>query len=260
MVRGGAVSVAAIASVAVAPEARGRGIAGALLTHLHERADANKASVTTLYPFRQGYYAKHGYAPVTPNRRLLFHPAAIPSAWASEASSSGVTIRSVRATPDSAEQAAKGDAPSRSSDRTAIVSAYARAARAVARLGHAPAGALGSVLRRRAPCLDRRDTRAAHLGVRRLVARAVRVARRDATHRPRARGRRRRDTKRRSSARSARSATRSPRSRSRSTHATRSTARSSTRTAPASGRPPWSTRSASCRGDRWSASSMSRAG
>ena len=125
---GATVSVAAIASVAVAPEARGRGIAGALLTHLHERADANKASVTTLYPFRQGYYAKHGYAPVTPNRRLLFHPAAIPSAWASEASSSGVTIRSVRATPDSAEQAAKGDAPSRSSDRTAIVSAYARAA------------------------------------------------------------------------------------------------------------------------------------
>ena len=111
---GGAVPLAGIASVAVAPEARGRGIAAALLTHLHERADAAKASVTMLYAFRQGFYAKHGYASVTPNRRLSFHPASVPPAWRSEPD---FTLRAVRADPD---------APV--ADRAAIVSAYARAA------------------------------------------------------------------------------------------------------------------------------------
>jgi predicted acetyltransferase len=111
---GGTVSVGAIASVAVAPEARGRGIAAALLTHLHERADAAKASVTMLYAFRQGFYAKHGYAAVTPNRRLQLHPGSIPAAWRNEPS---VTLRTVRADPN---------APA--ADRTAIVNAYVRAA------------------------------------------------------------------------------------------------------------------------------------
>jgi predicted acetyltransferase len=111
---GGAVSVGAIASLAVAPEARGRGIAGALLAHLHAKADASKAAVTTLFPFRQGYYAKHGYAPVTPNHRLQLHPASIPAAWTREP---GVTTRAVRF---------NAEAPA--ADRTAIVNAYARAA------------------------------------------------------------------------------------------------------------------------------------
>ncbi len=111
---GGTVALGAVASVAVAPEARGRGIAAALLTHLHERADAAKASVTMLYAFRQGFYAKHGYASVTPNRRLQLHPASIPPEWRNEP---GVTLRAVRADPS---------APA--ADRTAIVNAYARAA------------------------------------------------------------------------------------------------------------------------------------
>ncbi len=126
---GGPVSVGAVASVAVAPEARGRGVAAALLAHVHERADASKAAVTMLYPFRQGFYAKHGYAAVTPNRRLRFHPAAIPSAWRSEP---GITLRSVRsdgggvaARLEGRESRAASCTPA---DRAAIVSAYARAA------------------------------------------------------------------------------------------------------------------------------------
>jgi predicted acetyltransferase len=111
---GGVVPLAGIASVAVAPAARGRGIAGALLTHLHACAERAKACVTLLYPFRQGFYTKHGYAPVTPNRRLSFHPAAIPSAWRSEP---GILLRSVDA---------DGGAPTR--DRAAIVNAHTRAA------------------------------------------------------------------------------------------------------------------------------------
>jgi predicted acetyltransferase len=105
---GGTVAIAAVASVGVAPEARGRGVAAALLAHLHERADQQKACVTTLFPFRQGFYAKHGYAPVTPNRRLHVHPAAIPAAWRA---SDAVVVRGAR-----------------EGDRGAIVNAYARAA------------------------------------------------------------------------------------------------------------------------------------
>lgn len=108
---GGAVPVGAIASVAVAPEARGRGIATAMLSHLHARADAAKACVTTLYPFRQGFYAKHGYAAVTPNRRLALDPASIPAAWRVEP---GITVRAPRT-----------DA---GGDRAAIERMYARAA------------------------------------------------------------------------------------------------------------------------------------
>jgi predicted acetyltransferase len=106
---GAAVDVAAIASVGVAPEARGRGVAASLLQHLHAKGDAQKASVTMLYAFRQGFYARHGYAPVTPSRLLRIHPASIPSAWREER---GIALRGAR----------KGD-------RVAIVDAYTRAAR-----------------------------------------------------------------------------------------------------------------------------------
>jgi predicted acetyltransferase len=110
----GVVPIGGIASVAVAPEARGRGVAGALLSHLHQRADAARAAITMLYPFRQGYYAKHGYAAVTPNRRLAFHPGSIPSAWRNEPE---IAIRTVQI-----------DLASPVADRTLIVNAYARAA------------------------------------------------------------------------------------------------------------------------------------
>ncbi|MCL2449596.1 MAG: GNAT family N-acetyltransferase [Polyangiaceae bacterium] len=73
------VAVGGIASLAVAPEARGRGVATHLLAHLHavslERGDA----LTLLYPFRLGFYARLGYAPTSRYRALKFSPAALPA-------------------------------------------------------------------------------------------------------------------------------------------------------------------------------------
>jgi predicted acetyltransferase len=107
---GRAVPVAGVASVGVAPEARGRGAAAALLAHLHEEARGRGAAVSMLYAFRQGFYARHGYVPVTPTRRLRVHPASIPAGWRGEP---GVTIR----------PAARGPA-----DRPSIEAAYGRMA------------------------------------------------------------------------------------------------------------------------------------
>jgi predicted acetyltransferase len=72
------VPCAGIASVGVAPEARGTGAAGFLLQVLHEEAKARGDALSILYPFRQAFYAKHGYAPTSSVRRLRFHPASIP--------------------------------------------------------------------------------------------------------------------------------------------------------------------------------------
>lgn len=72
------VPVGGIASVGVAPEARGRGLASRLLDHLHQVALARGDAATVLYPFRHGFYARHGYARASSYRRLRFHPAAVP--------------------------------------------------------------------------------------------------------------------------------------------------------------------------------------
>jgi predicted acetyltransferase len=74
---GVAVRMAGIASVGVAPEARGRGVATQLLHRLHEDAQAKGCTVIALYAFRQGFYTRLGYRPATPYVRLRFHPAAI---------------------------------------------------------------------------------------------------------------------------------------------------------------------------------------
>jgi predicted acetyltransferase len=78
---GRAVRAGGIASVGVAPEARGRGVATALLAALHGEAAARGDAVTILFPFRQAFYARLGYAPVTPTRRFAVTPRAIPHAW-----------------------------------------------------------------------------------------------------------------------------------------------------------------------------------
>ncbi len=114
---GGTTSAAGIASVGVAPEWRKRGLATAMLTHLHERANAMKAAISMLYPFRQAFYARSGYAAVSPNRRLRLHPASIPAAWLEAAPSDGITLRRANART-------RGVAH----DHTAIVNAYGRAA------------------------------------------------------------------------------------------------------------------------------------
>jgi predicted acetyltransferase len=101
------VPVGAIASVGVAPEARGLGVATALLGHLHRVARDRGAALTLLYPFRQGYYGRFGYAPVTPTKRLEICPRSIPAAWSTE----GGTVRAMHV-----------------GDREGILAAYDRAA------------------------------------------------------------------------------------------------------------------------------------
>jgi predicted acetyltransferase len=72
------VRVAGVATVGVAPEARGRGLGSQLVHHLHEVARARGDGVAVLHAFRQGFYARLGYRPVTPYRRFHLHPASIP--------------------------------------------------------------------------------------------------------------------------------------------------------------------------------------
>lgn len=76
------VKTGGIASVAVAPEARGQGVATALMAHLHEVAARRRMPLTMLYAFRQGFYTRLGYAPASSRRRLSIDPRSIPRAWA----------------------------------------------------------------------------------------------------------------------------------------------------------------------------------
>lgn len=78
-------AVGGIASVGIAPEARRRGAASALLAHLEGVAQRRGALLTMLYAFRQTFYARHGYAPVSPQLRLVLDPRSIPAAWIAEA-------------------------------------------------------------------------------------------------------------------------------------------------------------------------------
>jgi len=97
------VPTGSIASVAVAPEARGQGIATALLTHLHAQSDARGDGFTMLYPYRQAFYRRRGYGPSTSRRRLLFDPAAVPRTWQQQGA---VRIRRARAGEHEALRAA----------------------------------------------------------------------------------------------------------------------------------------------------------
>jgi predicted acetyltransferase len=74
---GRCVPLGGIASLAVAPEARGQGIGSALLEHLHTVALARGDALTVLYPYRQAFYARLGYAPANRAHRLRFSPSAL---------------------------------------------------------------------------------------------------------------------------------------------------------------------------------------
>ena len=78
---GRAVRVGGIASVGVAPEARGAGVATELLRGLEDEARDRGALLCMLHAFRHGFYARRGYADVMPNVRLACDPRAIPRAW-----------------------------------------------------------------------------------------------------------------------------------------------------------------------------------
>lgn len=71
--------VGTLASVAVAPEARGRGVATALLTHLHATSQQARTELDILYPFSHAFYHRFGYESASPYVRLRAHPLAFPS-------------------------------------------------------------------------------------------------------------------------------------------------------------------------------------
>ncbi len=87
---GAAVRTLGIASVAVAPEARGSGVARALVEALEAEARARGAALSLLHAFRHGFYARLGYAEVATNKRLYCDPRAIPSAWVKRARAAGL--------------------------------------------------------------------------------------------------------------------------------------------------------------------------
>ena len=88
---GARVRVGGVASVGVAPEARGRGVGSALVEHLHGVARERGDAVTVLYAFRQAFYARLGYAATSATQRLRLDPRAVP-AW----SRPGARVRAAR--------------------------------------------------------------------------------------------------------------------------------------------------------------------
>jgi predicted acetyltransferase len=72
------VKTGGIASVGVAVEARGQGIASALMAHIHGVAAKRRMLITMLYAFRHGFYRRLGYAATSSRKRLLIDPRSIP--------------------------------------------------------------------------------------------------------------------------------------------------------------------------------------
>lgn len=105
---GAPVRMGGVASVGVAPEARGRGVATALMRHLHAASERRGDALTMLHAFRQGFYARLGYAPASSRKRLAIDTRSVPSSWLALARGR------VRA--------------ARGADRAAMLRVYARAA------------------------------------------------------------------------------------------------------------------------------------
>lgn len=105
---GRSVPLGGVASLAIAPEARGQGIGTALLRHLHRASDVRGDALTMLYAFRQRFYARHGYGTTASRKRLAIDPASVPASW--------------RALAKGRIRRPRGD------DKDAIAAAYARAA------------------------------------------------------------------------------------------------------------------------------------
>jgi predicted acetyltransferase len=74
--------VTGVATIGVAPEARGQGVASLLVRHVEAQAAARGDLACVLYPFRQGFYARLGYAPASAYKRVGFVPGAVPRGWA----------------------------------------------------------------------------------------------------------------------------------------------------------------------------------
>lgn len=76
------VRVGGVASVAVAPEARGRGVATALMDELHAASDRRGDALTMLYAFRHGFYSRFDYGTTSSRKRLTIDARSIPPSWA----------------------------------------------------------------------------------------------------------------------------------------------------------------------------------
>jgi predicted acetyltransferase len=100
--------IGGIASVAVAPEHRRRGIATALLQQLHVISDVRGDALTMLFAFRHRFYDRLGYTTTSSRKRLAIDARSIPASWCALAKD---RVRSAR-----------GD------DREAIKRAHLRAA------------------------------------------------------------------------------------------------------------------------------------
>lgn len=77
-VGGASVPVTGIATVGVAPEARGRGVGAALVRHVESVGESRGAVASFLYPFRQGFYGRLGYVPAPGVIHFAVAPAALP--------------------------------------------------------------------------------------------------------------------------------------------------------------------------------------
>lgn len=78
-VAGGLLPLGGVASVGVAPEHRGRGLARTLLDGLHAQAAKEGLLGTFLYAFRQGFYRRFGYGRTGLDVIVDAHPASFPA-------------------------------------------------------------------------------------------------------------------------------------------------------------------------------------
>jgi predicted acetyltransferase len=89
------VPCAGIASVSVPPGQRREGISRALFQQLHAEVDARKAALTLLYPFREGFYARLGYATTVPLLTMRVATDAIAQAPCLADGAAGFTFRTL---------------------------------------------------------------------------------------------------------------------------------------------------------------------
>jgi predicted acetyltransferase len=89
------VPCAGIASVSVTPGQRREGVSRALFEQLHAEVSARKAALTLLYPFREGFYARLGYATTGPLVTLRVAAEAIAQAACLADAGAGFTFRAL---------------------------------------------------------------------------------------------------------------------------------------------------------------------
>jgi predicted acetyltransferase len=87
------VPCAGVASVSVAAGERREGISRALLEQVHAEINARKAALTLLYPFREGFYARLGYATTAPLVTMRVATQSIAEAPSLAGAATGFTLR-----------------------------------------------------------------------------------------------------------------------------------------------------------------------